>query len=259
MGGWRSFHRHHQLHPTSQTKTAPRSAVEQTKDLELSRHRGVAVVDWSCVFYGSIRVWLGTESWKGKKNGHKSAQTTPLVCDVRVWPAGNSKSFNNEESDALTCKLLDGFSHCAKTIFSRSIFPPLHLFEREQPKHPKASTFSISRCWLMAYVLPSIPHLFLRRKSSSKDCAMKYSNRFVKHVTCHVPWLNSVTPGFQELFKEIQQRASVERFFAQRLSSVDFPTWDRAISIYLKIWWFLLWTRIWLSFPSMQFRIYPVS
>lgn len=76
----------------------------------------------------------------------------------------------------------------------------------------------------MAYVFPSIPHLFLRRKSSSKDCAMKYSNRFVKHVTCHVPWLNSVTPGFQELFKEIQQRASVERFFAQRLSSVDFPT-----------------------------------
>lgn len=90
---------------------------------------------------------------EGKKNGHKSAQTRPLVCDVRVWPAGNSKSFNNE-SDDLTCKLLDGFSHCAKTIFSRSIFPPLHLFDREQQKHPKASkSIHILHMQVLAYGL----------------------------------------------------------------------------------------------------------
>ena len=197
----------------------------------------VASLSWTeAVFFtGQLGGDYATESWKGKKNGHKSAQTTPLVCDVRVWPAGNSKSFNNEESDALTCKLLDGFSHCAKTIFSRSIFPPLHLFDREQQKHPKASTFSISRCWLMAYVFPSIPHLFLRRKSSSKDCAMKYSNRFVKHVTCHVPWLTAWRQDFTNCLRDSTACASVERFFAQRLSSVDFPTWDSAISIYLKI------------------------
>ena len=77
--------------------------------------------------YGSIRGWLGTKSWKGKKNVHKSAQTTPLVCDVRVWPAGNSKSFNMRTAPLWLASCLMAFHNvqrlCSLDLSLRCIGP----------------------------------------------------------------------------------------------------------------------------------------
>lgn len=122
--------------PTSQTKTAPRSAVEQTKDLELELlRRGVAVVDWSCVFYGSIRGWWGTESQKARKTdtnlhkpglwyamcecGQQEIQSPSIMRRATIWLASCLMAFHTVQRPS---SLDLSFLHCiSSTENSKSI------------------------------------------------------------------------------------------------------------------------------------------